>query len=132
MSDPLGNHGEIGSMVLTGMSGLQLPFELPGKSIIPCLRSINAARWCGERPQRDISLSELSPTFLASFICMDSWSSLAGLISRWPQLNFGETFLKRLGAVRCSRCGKVKARRFMSRSTSQRNSQNSSLSEAIA
>jgi len=132
MADPLESRGVNGSMALTGPSGLQLPFELPGKSGIQCRPSINAATWCGELPQRGISLSELSPTFLASFICMGSWNSLVGIINRSPQLSFGETFLRRSGARKCLRCGKVRVHRFTSPSTSPRNSASSSLSEARA
>ena len=129
MSSPLERAGEIGSMALTGTSGLQLPFEVRGKPITPCQRSISAVKWSGERPKRDISLSELSPTFLASFICMDSWNSLAGIINRSPRIKFGETFLKRSGARKCSRCGKVKGHLSTSPSTSPKNSQSSLSSE---
>jgi len=129
MANPLEKHGVTGSMALTGMSGLQLPLGLPGNPIIPCQRSTSAEKWYGEPPKGGGFLSELNPTSLDSFICMASWSSLIGHFLNKQQPTSGTTYLRRLDAAKCPRCGKVRVLLSTSLSTSPKNSQSSSLSE---
>lgn len=131
MANPLEKLGETGSMALNGMSGLQLPFEIKGSPIIPCHLSTSAGKWSGERPKAGDSSSAWNPINLASFICMDSWSSLIGRFQDRQRPISGTTYSKRSDARKCLRCGRVKVHPSTSQSTSPKNSQNSSLSEVV-
>lgn len=132
MANPLEKLGETGSMDLNGTSGLQLPFEIHGNPIIPCLPSTSAGKWSGEPPKGGVSSSALNPTNLDSFICMASWNSLIGPSPNKQQPTSGTTSSKRSDARKCLRCGKVRVHPSTSQSTSPRNSQSSLSSEVKA
>jgi len=125
----LGRSGAVGSMDLDGPTGLQLPLELLGSPITPCQPSTRLGRWSGEQPKAADSSSVLNPTYLASYICMASWSLVIGFFLDKRLPISGPIFSRRSDAHKCSRCGKVVVQAITSPSTSPKNSASSSSSE---